>query len=100
VTKSNAETSFWAFNAKYFVTYKLYSDNIVNKNDIPKETIIEVLSSANSTLDALRNHLHDVKDMLDNSIPAATLTDDTLNNMKMQVTTMLSNLEQVILSPT
>ncbi|EKE30234.1 MAG: hypothetical protein ACD_2C00020G0002 [uncultured bacterium (gcode 4)] len=97
--KTNAIASFWNFNSKYLATYDLYSQKIADKKDIPKETISEVLASANSTLTALRNHLHDFKDMLDDSMAAASLPDNSLSNMKIQVSTMLADLEQVILSP-
>jgi hypothetical protein len=60
----------------------------------------EVLRSALTTLEDLRNNLHDTMDMLDNSISSSNFDENTLNGMKQQVSTITANLEQAILSPT
>ncbi|MDD2487626.1 MAG: efflux RND transporter periplasmic adaptor subunit [Candidatus Gracilibacteria bacterium] len=99
-SKLTAEKSFNVFNAQYGKTYQSYQDNIVNKSDIPKETLLDVLSSALLTLDSLRNALHDTMDMLDNSITSSNFDDNTLNGLKLQASALVGNLEQAILSPT
>ncbi len=84
----------------YDSTYKLYTTEIEGKTDVDKSVLLDILNKSLSTLDLLRNSLHDTLDMLDNSITSSTFDLGTLGNYKNQTSTMISSLEQVILSPT
>lgn len=97
-TKTIAEKSFIEFNKSYEETYKLYNELILNKGNLDKDTLFNVLNNALKTLESLRTSLHDTMDALNSSITSNYLTEDTLNWMKNQVSTLLENLEQSILS--
>ncbi len=99
-SKTKAETSFNLFNSQYEETYKMYSESIVGKTNIPKETLVNILNKSLTTLESLRNNLHDTKDMLDKSITSVNFDGNTLNWMKNQTSAFLWDLEQIILSPT
>lgn len=98
-TKNKAEESFNIFSTSYTETYKLYSDNIVWKSEIDKETLLIVLNKALSTLESLRINLHDTKDMLDNSIVSYNFDTNNISSMQNQISSMLWDLELAILSP-
>ena len=97
--KTKAENTFREFNTKYSDTYKYYQENISWKSNIPENKIVLALQKALDTLESLRILLHDSKDVLDNSISSSSFPDATLNWMKSQISTLISNLEQAILSP-
>lgn len=99
-TKNIAESSFRIFDTEYEQTYKLYSDLIISKTDIPKDTLLNTLGKALSTLEKLRQSLYDTKDVLDNSITSSDFGEDTINGMQNKISVLLENLEQSILSPT
>lgn len=98
-SKINADNIFRDFNVKYLETQKYYQDNIISKTEISEETIKIALEKAIATTDILNNLLHATKDVLDNSIPSSILNEEQLWIMKIQISTLLSNLEQTILSP-
>ncbi len=98
-TKNKAIDSFNTFSTSYAETYKLYSDKIVWKSEIDKETLLTVLNKALSTLENLRINLHDSKDMLDNSIVSYNFDNNSISSMQNQISSMLWDLELAILSP-
>lgn len=100
ITKTTAETSFAVFNKSYEETYILYQNNIVWKTDIPKDVLLNILNKALITLENLRTNLHDTSEVLNNSISSMTFSESMINEMKNQISTLLTNLEQSILSQT
>lgn len=98
-TKSQAENSFSKFSKSYDDTFKLYNENIVDKTNIQKDTLLNVLNNALTTLENLRQNLHDTKDVLDNSITSYNFDWNTISNMQTQISGMLWELELAILSP-
>lgn len=99
-SRSNAENSFRKFSSLYDTTYVKYEAITKDTSNLTKETLLPVLESALPTLEALRDALHDTMTVLDSSVTSTNFTNDMLNWMKSQVTTLLSNLEMAILSPT
>lgn len=97
--KTIAENWFRAFVNSYEKTYEIYNNTIVWKTNIEEKTIDSMLLSALETLELLRDNLHQIKDMLDSSTTSSSLTDEMLNSMKTQITTIIANLEQAILYP-
>lgn len=97
--KTKAENTFRLFNSKYNDTYNYYQTNISWKTNISEEKISLALQKALDTLENLRILLHDTKDVLDNSISSSSFDENTLNWMKSQISTLIANLEQAILSP-
>ncbi|MCK9272812.1 HlyD family efflux transporter periplasmic adaptor subunit [Candidatus Gracilibacteria bacterium] len=98
-TKTIVENTFREFKSKYDETHAYYEQNIIGKKNIDKEILIITLKKALDTLENLRNLLHDTKDVLDNSITSSSFNENALNGIKGQISTLISNLEQAILSP-
>lgn len=96
-TKTEAEASFQNFDTEYKSTYDWYYGNIIGKTDIPKETLNEGLTRSLATLEHLRDMLHAISTVLENSITSSTFPESDLSALKNKVTAFLSNLELTIL---
>ena len=96
-TKTQAEKAFNTFNTEYETMYAWYYGNIVGKTDISKETLAEALTKSLTILEHLRDLLHALSTVFENSIVSSNLPDTDLNALKNKTTTFLSNLELSIL---
>lgn len=96
-SKTEAEKMFQSFNTEYEAMYAWYYANIVGKTGISKETLNEGLSRSLSTLEHLRDMLHSVSTVLENSITASVFSDADLAVFKNRISMFLTNLETVIL---
>lgn len=96
-TKTEAEESFQIFDTEYATMYAWYYSNIVGKSDISKETLNEGLTRSLTILEHLRDMLHTISTVLENSITSSTFPENDLNGLKNKTTTFLSNLELTIL---
>lgn len=95
--KTRTEELFHSFNNEYEAMYVWYYDNIVGKSDISRETLQEGLSRSLMILEHLRDMLHMVSTVLENSITSSTFSDNDLNGLKSRTTAFLSSLELTIL---
>lgn len=96
-TKTDAENAFRTFNTEYETMYVWYYVNIVGKTDISKETLTEALTRSLTTMEHLRDILHTLSTVLENSITSSTFPDNDLAGLKTKTSTFLSNLELTIL---
>lgn len=96
-TKTDAENTFRTFNAEYEMMHTWYYENIVGKTDISKETLTEGLTRSLTTMEHLRDTLHALSTVLENSITSSTFPDSDLAGLKTKTSTFLSNLELTIL---
>lgn len=99
VSKSEAEKAFMSLNTEYEAMYIWYYANIVGKSDISKETLDEGLSRSLAILEHLRDMLHRVSAVLENSIASSSFPESDLSGLKNKTTTFLSNLELTMLDP-
>lgn len=92
-SKTQAESSFHAFNTKYETMYTWYYTNIVGKETISKETLHEGLTRSLSVLEDLRDSLHSLSNVLENSIASSNFPESDIALLKTRTSTLLSNLE-------
>ncbi|MDD5377434.1 MAG: HlyD family efflux transporter periplasmic adaptor subunit [Candidatus Gracilibacteria bacterium] len=97
LTKTEAENSFQTFNTEYEAMYVWYYANIIGKTDVSKETLNEGLSRSLTILEHLRDMLHAISTVLENSITSSTFPESDLNVLKNKTTAFLSSLELSIL---
>ena len=60
---------------------------------------MNVLQKSLDMLESLRTNLHNLKDVLDNSVPSSSFPEDTINTLKSQTVDLLAKTEAVILTP-
>jgi multidrug resistance efflux pump len=96
-TKTDAENAFRIFNTEYETMYTWYYANIIGKTDISKETLNEALARSLTTMEHLRDMLHALSTVLENSIISSTFPDTDLAGLKNKTSTFLSNLGLTIL---
>lgn len=99
-TKTDAETSFRAFNTEYETMYQWYYSNIVGKDSLSGAVVRDALDKSLTVLTSERELLHRVATMLENSISSSSFSTDALNALKDKDSTLLANLESAILTTT
>lgn len=77
--------------------YAWYYANIIGKTDISKETLDESLSRSLVIMEHLRELLHALSTVLENSIVSSSFSESDLNGLKNKTATFLSSLELTIL---
>ena len=95
--KTAAESAFHSFDIEYGAMHAWYYANIVDRDDISKEVLNEGLTRSLTILEHLRDMLHLVATVLENSVTSSNFSEDTLSGLKAKATTLLSNLEITIL---
>lgn len=96
-SKTQAEQSFLLFNTEYESMHTWYYANIIGKTEISKEALNEGLSRSLTILEHLRDMLHALSNVLENSITSSTFSDTDLGLLKTKTTALLSNLELTML---
>lgn len=96
-TKAEAEKMFQTFNEEYEKMYVWYSENIRTKTDVSEEITKEGLSRSLTILEQLRDVLHGVSTVLENSVTASNFSQSDLRVLQTKTTELLSSLELAIL---
>lgn len=97
-SKTEAEGAFQKFNTEYEAMYAWYYANIVGKTSISKDTLKEGLNRSLLIMTDLRDMLHAVSNVLENSITSSSFPDSALQTLKTQTSTLLGNVELSILT--
>ncbi len=97
-SKTEAESTFRKFNTEYEAMYTWYYANIVGKTTISKDTLKEGLNRSLLIMTDLRDMLHAVSNVLENSITSSNFPDSALQALKTQTSTLLGNVELSILT--
>lgn len=97
-SKTEAESAFQKFNTEYETMYTWYYANIVGKTNVSKDTLKEGLNRSLLIMTDLRDMLHAVSNVLENSITSSSFPDSALQALKTQTSTLLGNVELSILT--
>lgn len=97
-SKTEAESAFRKFNTEYEAMYTWYYANIVGKTSVSKDTLKEGLNRSLLIMTDLRDMLHAISNVLENSISSSSFPDSALQSLKTQTSTLLGNVELSILT--
>jgi multidrug resistance efflux pump len=98
--KTKAEKSFHDFDAKYQETYDWYYANVANRSTVEPTVAKEALTRAIPTLEALRETLHSMKNILETAIPGAAFPQSTIDAYQQKTNEYLTGIELALNTPT